>query len=148
MTRNTKPQLEAVQQFCQEQGLRLTPVRESVFKALLAHEKPVGAYQLLEDLRETLDNPKPPTIYRAIEFWLQAGLIHKIESLNAYTVCRNDHAHPGSQFLVCDSCGDIAETHLCHLPESLNQQVSAQNFQMKYWNTEIHGLCAQCAQSR
>lgn len=130
--------------FCKEQGLRFTEPRQYVLEIIAASKKPIGAYEILAALGERIDNPKPPTAYRAIEFLEEQGLIHCIESLNAYVLCGTDHRHQGSQFMVCDSCGNVTEAHLCDVPADLAGKVNAARFQLTSWNAELHGLCKNC----
>ena len=63
------------------------------------------------------NSPKPPTIYRAIDFWHSHNFIHRIESQNAYFICIENHLHKGSQFMICDECGKVIEAHFCDLPK-------------------------------
>ncbi|MGB4058039.1 MAG: hypothetical protein WBK77_08155 [Alphaproteobacteria bacterium] len=67
--------------------------------------KPLGAYEIPERLGKKIKNPKPPTVYRAIEFWAEHGFIHRVESLNAYVACEAGHQHKSAQFMVCNDCG-------------------------------------------
>ena len=131
-------------EFCTTQKERLTPPRRYVLEILAKAQKPLVAYDILHQLAEYLDNPKPPTAYRAIEFWRAHGFIHRIESLNAYVLCHAGHTHKGSQYLICEGCGAVEEIHLCHLPPALQDKVAATGFQTSYWNAEIHGLCPTC----
>ena len=130
--------------FCTEQGLRFTEPRQYVLEIIAAAKKPVGAYDILAALGEKIDNPKPPTAYRAIEFLEEHGFVHRIESLNAYVLCGTDHRHEGSQFMICDSCGDVTEAHLCHIPSDLAGKTEAAGFQLKHWSAELHGICKNC----
>lgn len=131
--------------FCKEKGLRYTPPRHITLEVIAASKRPVGAYDVIEEMGKITDKPKPTTVYRAIEFLQQHGFIHKIESLNAFVTCHAGHSHEGSQFIVCDDCGTVEEVHLCHLPDDLKKKVDATGFKMLHWNTEIHGLCKKCA---
>ena len=133
-----------VESFCKENGIRFTDSRQHVLEIIAASGKPIGAYDILAGLGRYLDNPKPPTAYRAVEFLLQHGFIHRIESLNAYVLCDMDHRHNGSQFLICDSCGKVTEAHLCHLPSDLAGRVEAEGFSLSKWDAEIHGTCKDC----
>lgn len=139
-----KTTIKDAEKFCAENGHRLTDPRRHVLTIIAAAKKPIVAYDILARLATYLDNPKPPTAYRAIEFWVEQGFVHRIESLNAYTLCREDHHHHGSQFLICDMCGDVTETHLCHLPDSLQGKASENGFTVTDWNLELHGQCAAC----
>ena len=130
--------------FCESNGLRITKPRQYVYEIVADAQKPIGAYDILAKLSKKLDNPKPPTAYRALEFLSEHGFIHRIESLNAYVICHSGHHHAGSQFMICDNCGRVIEAHLCHLPDDFLEQTSSENFTPKSWNIEIHGRCDQC----
>jgi Fur family zinc uptake transcriptional regulator len=91
-----------------------------------------------------LNKPKPPTAYRAIEFWQKHGFIHRIESLNAYTACKAGHHHQGSQFMICNDCGHVTEAHSCDIPQPLKDNIENGAFQASHWNLEVHGVCAKC----
>lgn len=132
---------------CNEKNLRLTPPREHVFMIVLKSKKPLTAYDILDALGQKLDKPKPPTVYRSLEFLIQHGFIHRIESLNAYVTCTEDHKHHGSQFMICDSCGRVEEAHLCHIPQKLEDAVKRKGFILSYWNAELHGQCSACLAS-
>jgi len=136
--------LQEAEEFCQERGYRLTDSRRAVLQIIAAAGKPLGAYDVLEALHAYLVNPKPPTAYRAIEFWQMHGFIHRIESLNAYVACHAGHRHDGSQYLICDKCGDVQEVHLCSVPEALQKQADGKCFTLRRWSTELHGICQQC----
>ena len=131
--------------FCKDNGHRVTNPRIEVLKIISKSKKPIKAYDILDKLSKKIINPKPPTVYRAIEFWEKFNIVHKIESLNAFTACEADHLHEGSQFLICDDCGVAIESHLCDLPNIL-KQISKQNtFKTLRWKLEISGLCNQCS---
>ena len=136
--------LKQVEDYCAENGIRFTEPRRLVLEIILAATKPLGAYDILAELAKKIDNPKPPTAYRAIEFLTEHGFVHRIESLNAYVTCHSDHRHQGSQFMICDSCGEVTETHLCHLPPPLEAKTQEAGFHLSRWNVEIHGTCAAC----
>ncbi|MEQ8192898.1 MAG: transcriptional repressor, partial [Rhodospirillales bacterium] len=101
--------LEAAEQVCLDAGVRLTPLRRRVLEMVWQSHEPVGAYDLLDRLREERRRAAPPTVYRALEFQLEQGLIHRIESLNAYVGCGSPQNRHGGQFLICRDCGSVAE---------------------------------------
>jgi Fur family zinc uptake transcriptional regulator len=140
--------IDNVAQYCQDNGIRFTEPRHYVLEIIAQSSKPMGAYDILDKLAEKIDNPKPPTAYRAIEFLTEHGFIHRIESLNAYVTCHSDHRHQGSQFMICDDCGSVEETHLCHLPMPLVDKAKESNFHLKRWNVELHGQCKSCVGSQ
>lgn len=133
---------------CEGEGHRFTPPRRIALEIIAAASPtPVSAYDVLARMGEKLPNPKPPTAYRAIEFLERQHIIHRIESLNAYALCRSDHRHDGSQFLICDDCGKVSEIHLCHLPAPLAAMTKQEHFTLTRWNVEVHGTCHACTRS-
>ena len=131
--------------FCEENKHRLSLPRLEVLKIIGASKKPMKAYEILEKLAEKIANPKPPTAYRAIDFWLKHNFIHRIESLNAYQACSHGHSHAGAQFLICDDCGKVIESNLHEIPEILKKSTDNNAFKPLRWNLEINGLCNQCS---
>ncbi len=133
-----------VQIYCESHSYQFTEPRRHVAALVGKAEKPLSAYDILDALKAPLNNPKPPTIYRALEFLQQHGFVHRIESLNAYVSCHAGHQHRGSQFMICDTCGCVIEAHLCSPPDGLLKKAAADGFEMSFWNAEIHGICAAC----
>ncbi len=78
--------LNEAEAVCEARGARLTKIRRKVLSLMLEHREPAKAYDLLQRL-DGEGAAKPPTVYRALEFLLEMGLAHKIESLNAYVAC-------------------------------------------------------------
>ena len=130
--------------FCSKSNVRLTEPRLEVLKIISNSEKPIKAYEVLDKLASKMKNPKPPTAYRAIEFWMKHNFIHRIESLNAYLACEENHLHKGSQFLICESCGKVIESHICELPEAFKKSTRKNTFIPSTWNLEINGICNLC----
>ena len=131
--------------FCIDNKHRFTDPRKKVLQVIVASEKPIKAYEILDKISNVAKKPKPPTIYRAIEFWQANNFIHRIESLNAYSACIAGHLHKGSQFLICDECGKVIETHLCNLPSNIKKSSQLNTFTPKQWNIEVKGTCGQCS---
>ena len=140
----TKDLMRAAKQYCEDNQHRFTEPREHILKIIASSKKPIGAYDVLSKFRAKNENAKPPTVYRAIDFWSDHGFIHKIESLNAFVTCLAGHQHQGSQFIICNNCGDVEEVHFCHLPNDLLSKVNEVQFNMSRWNIEIHGTCQSC----
>ncbi len=107
---------------CKTNKWRLTEPRLKVLKIISLSNRPIKAYDILKKLGDLIKNPKPPTAYRAIEFWEKHNFIHRIESLNAYAVCNKKHTHNGSQFLICNDCGKVIESDLFDLPQILKKK--------------------------
>jgi len=129
---------------CAEQGGRLTPQRQHVLELVWQEHKPVGAYELLERLREDGVKAAPPTVYRALEFLLAHGLIHRIESLNAYTGCTAPGTPHHGQFLVCSKCQHVAELDEPAIDHQLDKSARRHGFEIKRQTVEICGLCPRC----
>ena len=141
----TKAILSEARKYCETHRQRLTEPRLEVLKIISKSKKPLGAYEVLQQLGKVINNPKPPTAYRAIEFWQKLGFIHRIESLNSYVACEAGHQHQGSQFMICENCKNVTETHLCKLPEDLQRSVQEKGFTPAKWNIELHGTCSNCS---
>lgn len=129
---------------CTQQSLRFTPIRKKVLELIWAEHAPVSAYALLEGLRQTRNNAQAPTIYRALDFLLQHGLAHKIESLNAYVGCAQpEHRHPG-QFLICLSCQQIVELNDIEISSVITKQAIHNHFMITEQTIELKGYCSIC----
>ena len=130
--------------FCTKHKHRYTKPRQIVLRIIASSKKPLKAYDILKQLALFLRNPKPPTAYRAIEFWEKYNFIHRIESLNAYSVCEAEHLHSGSQFLICNQCGEVTESHICEIPKIIKKKIEKNIFSAKSWNLEVKGICSKC----
>ena len=137
--------LTSAEAYCDDHGLRFTDTRRLVLGIIAGSDKPITAYEILAQLAPHIKNPKPPIVYRSTDFWQTYGFVHKIESLNAFVVCGEGHQHRGSQFMICDGCGDVSEIHLCHLPPAITALEGVKDFTLSYWNLEMHGRCAECS---
>jgi Fur family zinc uptake transcriptional regulator len=133
--------MAAAKQICDTQGRRFTPLREHVFSLVASHGAPIKAYDLLDKLKPELGSPKPPTVYRALEFLQGLGLVHRVEALNAYVAC--DHSLGGhvAEFFICENCESLQERHA-------NDHVDCvpKGFQIRRSVIEHYGVCAKCAQ--
>lgn len=130
--------------YCDSQGARLTPLRERVYEILLSKESAIGAYDLLDELRKTEDNAKPPTVYRALDFFLDLGLAHKVESTNSFKACHHFGCSHPVQFLICDTCGDVQEIQSAGVKETLEAQADQNSFVIVRQTIEAHGVCHRC----
>ncbi len=130
---------------CGKRGERLTPMRRQVLQALAASHKPLGAYELIELVGEKGPRPAPITIYRALDFLTAQGLVHRIESRNAFLACINNHAVDAPViFLICDSCGAVGEAPSAAVADSLSAAARSAGFTPKSPVIEIAGICAHC----
>src|SRR5271170_4606297 len=98
------------EELCAARAQRLTPMRRHVLEALLASHKPLGAYEIMERLAADNGRPAPITVYRALDFLRDNGLVHRIESRNAFVACVHEHADSDPVvFLICEHCGEVGE---------------------------------------
>ena len=138
----------AVERACSERGLRLTEIRARVLGLVADAGKPIKAYDLLDKVREGegAGAAAPPTVYRALDFLLANGFIHKLESVNAYVACHHPNAAQHSApFLICDGCHKAVELEDEHVVATLDAQARALGFSPQTQTLEVHGLCAECA---
>jgi Fur family transcriptional regulator, zinc uptake regulator len=123
--------------------LKVTEPRLMVLEFIGAQSGPSKAYDIIHGL-----TVNPPTVYRALASLTEAGIIHRIESLNAYVFCLHlDHDHSEGHeifFTICDDCGRVDE--IDHdLKTNLRAVLKARNFHAKRRIFEIHGACSSCA---
>lgn len=136
--------LSAAEAKCIAQGERWTPSRRRTYELLLEAGTPVKAYDLLSGYAADGEPAaKPPTIYRALDFLLAQGLVHRIESLNAFVACTAEGAH-SAEFLICDCCGRVEELAL-GISGSAAAAASQRGFTATRTILEVHGACAACA---
>ncbi len=137
--------LLAAEKTCLERGVRLTNLRRRVLELVWRSHEPVKAYDILDKLRDEHAGSAPPTVYRALDFLQAEGLVHKIESLNAYVGCAEpDHRHH-SQFLICHDCGAVAELDNVNVRRMLAENAKQLGFRIDYETIEIKGTCSACA---
>ncbi|MGO1247040.1 MAG: zinc uptake transcriptional repressor Zur [Oceanisphaera sp.] len=137
-------QLERADALCKQRGVRFTPTRRNVFTLIAGFQGAVSAYDLLDKLKELEPNAKPPTVYRALDFLLTQGFIHKVESLNAFLFCEHfDEDHP-MQLLICNGCGLVVELHDAAIHQAFEQQANLNGFAISSQSIEAHGQCQQC----
>ncbi len=143
----------AVERACNERGLRLTPIRARVLGLIAEAGQPIKAYDLLDKIRidksgegEGAGAAAPPTVYRALDFLLANGFIHKLESVNSFVACHHPNAAQHSApFLICDACHKAVELEDERVVDTLDAQARAQGFSPQTQTLEVHGLCADCA---
>lgn len=140
--------LREVAKVCEERGLRLTPLRERVLRLLAASERPVKAYDLLEQMRDEKGPAAPPTVYRALDFLLEHGFIHRLASINAFVGCHQPRVQHSVPFLICDRCHSAVELEDERVTALLNEQARALGFQPQAQTLEVHGLCLNCCDGR
>lgn len=136
--------LAMAETYCRERGEKLTPIRRKVLELLLASGRATKAYSLLDEMRQIHPGSAPPTVYRALDFLLTAGLIHRIESINAFAVCHDLTQCQHGILVVCQQCGNVTELHEPKLRQALVAQIEAAGYRLSGDGIELKGVCAQC----
>jgi Fur family zinc uptake transcriptional regulator len=136
--------LAAAEARCAASGAQLTPTRRRVLELVWSSHAPIGAYEILRQLAAETGRAQPPTVYRALDFLKAQGLIHRIESRNAFIGCALPGEAHGGQFLLCRSCGDAAELAADKTLAALERQAAALGYRIEHRTVELEGLCPHC----
>lgn len=136
--------LRAAEARCAAENLRFTPVRRKVLELLLQEHRALGAYAILDRLREDGFGSQPPVAYRALDFLVANGLAHKIERLNAFIACVHpSHSHTPA-FMICRLCDAVAETQSSPARGALGDAARATGFRIERTVVEAEGICPAC----
>ena len=137
---------EQVRQACARRGLQLTAPRAGVVAVIAEHMAPLGAYAIIEALTRRGNKPiAPPTVYRALDFLIEHGFLHRIESRNVFAPCAHlDHAHRGV-LLSCETCGRSVEIEDDNVGAAVDRAAHSAGFVAKGRVIEVAGLCEDCA---
>ena len=139
--------LGTAEYLCVVRGVQLTPIRHQVLELIWESHKAVKAYELLDRIKPLMDAAKPATIYRALDFLIEQGLIHRVESLNAFVGC-SCSAHQHEQLLlICNNCQEVEERSAPEVMQALSQDIKQAGFTVHSKAIEIHGICAKCAET-
>jgi Fur family transcriptional regulator, zinc uptake regulator len=135
-----------VENACASKGLQLTALRRRVLSILSRSTAPLGAYAIIDEMARQEGKPiAPPTVYRTLEFFLDNGFVHKIESRNAYAPCEHfGHAHQGV-LLLCEKCGRSDELENAAVARVLEEAAASAGFLPHRQMVEVQGLCRECA---
>jgi len=138
--------VKQIEDICSARGVRLTTQRKRVFELICSSPKASSAYELLEELKQSEPQAKPPTVYRALDFLLEQGFIHRVESTNSYIQCVSCNAHNHfSHLLICDKCGSVIEFQDDSLVALLANNAKANGFAINNHVIESHGICQSCS---
>jgi Fur family transcriptional regulator, zinc uptake regulator len=141
--------LDRAEKRCARAGVRLTPIRKQVLAALLGDHRPLGAYDLADRIKS--DNGRrlaPISIYRALDFLMEQGLAHRLNSLNSYTACLHNHT-PGTvvAFMICESCGGVDEDADGAFAAAIQDVAGKFSFVPGKSMIELSGRCEHCSAS-
>ena len=140
--------LQAAESICHQRSQRLTTLRRKVLELVWANHRPVGAYALLEMMRHDSGQVAPATVYRALDFLQEQGLVHRLASLNAFIGCAFPGAPHTGQFLICTACQELAELDDREVSEALSKSATASGFAISHTTVEVMGLCPHCRENR
>ena len=132
-----------IEKHCHKKNLQFTPLRRRVFEYLLRDHKPLGAYEILDLLREDGLASTPPIAYRVLDFLMKQGFVHMIQGLNAFVAC----SHPGSShspaFMICRKCEKVAELDEKISGINLGKSIPS-DFSVEETVVEMKGICTSC----
>ena len=128
-------------------GLRLTAGRRAILDLLCDAGKPLGAYEMIDRLAAAGGKRLAPiSVYRALDFLLENGLVHRLSSRNAYIACGHRHgAADPLVFLICDACGGVNERACAPLGRDLDALAGETGFTRRAQVVEVTGTCSACA---
>ncbi|UDG82629.1 Fur family transcriptional regulator [Candidatus Vallotia cooleyia] len=136
--------LQIAHAYCQERSELLTPLRKKVLSLLLQSGRATKAYTLLDEMRKIHPGSAPPTVYRALDFLQSVELVHRIESINAFSVCHDlTHCRHGI-LIVCQSCGEVAEVDGPGVHHELVNKIQSTGFTLVRGELELKGFCVKC----
>ena len=139
--------LAQAEKLCEQRNVRLTPQRLEVLRLLTQQAGAISAYDLLDLLRASEPQAKPPTVYRALDFLLEQGFVHRVESTNSYVLCHLfDQPTHSSAMFICDRCGAVKEQGAEGVEDIMQQLAAELGFALHHNVIEAHGLCENCVE--
>ncbi len=139
---------EEVRTACAQRGLSLTPARAGVVAIMSQTPGPLGAYAIIEALAKRENKPiAPPTVYRALDFLLEHGFVHRVESRNAFACCAHFGHEHRCLLLTCETCGRSVEIEDERVGAAVETAARSIGFTPKGRVVEVSGLCAECAKA-
>jgi Fur family zinc uptake transcriptional regulator len=139
--------LDSARRTCIERDLKLTPVREKVLNILLESHAAIGAYDILERLALEGFRSQPPIAYRALDFLVEHGFVHKIERLNAFIACTHSDEGHSPAFMICKQCHQVAEAMSVPISSTLGKAAKTIGFSIDKTVLEAEGMCPRCQQN-
>jgi Fur family zinc uptake transcriptional regulator len=138
--------LAMAEHLCVVRGVQLTPIRRQVLELIWDSHKAVKAYDLLDNIKPLQSAAKPATIYRALDFLTEQGLIHRVESLNAFVGCKcSGHPHE-LLLLICKHCNEVEERPAPKVMKALAQEFYQAGFLPHSKAIEAQGICGKCSE--
>ncbi|MDR2351670.1 MAG: transcriptional repressor [Deltaproteobacteria bacterium] len=141
--------LTEAKNFCVLNGTKFTKLRRLILETLILSSGPLKAYDLIESLREKGFRLSPSTVYRILEFFIQNGLVHRVDTLNAFVACSDAPSHRHNPlFLVCPDCQETNEINDESLYTTIFNRLGALGFPVEGGSVEVRGLCNKCANKK
>jgi Fur family transcriptional regulator, zinc uptake regulator len=133
------------ERLCRERGLQFTPLRQRTLEVIAGEARPLGAYDIAERLSEPGRRVAAVSVYRALDFLTENGLVHRIATRNAFVPCGHDHgAGESAVFLICRACGAVDETSSAEIEHGLDRTFAQAGFRPASRIVEIEGECGAC----
>jgi len=136
--------LDTAVDICNERGIRLTFLRKRVLELVWQAHKPIGAYTILSQLSTDGRQVAPPTVYRALDFLMEEGFVHRLTSLNAFIGCSEPGHSAHGQFLICTECSEVTEMQDMGVIESIEACAAEKGFNVQGQIVEVIGICPMC----
>lgn len=136
---------QKIDKICQERNLKLTDLRREVFLIISKSHGMTKAYDILAEMRQRNPSTEPPTVYRALDFLIENGFIHKINSLNSYVTCYHLVDEGFCFFLICSKCGSVEENLDSKFSDLILLSIKKHKFLFRKASLEIQGICSKCA---
>lgn len=143
-TVTARRRLDQAAELCAKRGQTLTPLRRRVFEIVLAADRPLGAYDVLEILARDRGRVAPPTVYRSLDFLVSQGLVHKVLSVNGFVACSASARPHDAQLFICGSCGSSVEVAQSSHAVLIEEEAAALDFAVESVVLEVHGRCHAC----
>lgn len=139
--------IDRAEKIFEDKKLRFTKLRKMVFEEIAATYGSIGAYDILARMADKGTRVAPISIYRAIDALLEAGVIHRLESKNAFFACRRTDHSKGQRplFLFCENCGAVGEVNGQHIFDQIGDAARNAKFSPRVKFVEVSGICPRCA---
>jgi Fur family zinc uptake transcriptional regulator len=141
---------EVLNKFCEERNIKLTALRKDILAILYLQKQPMGAYDLLRNLKKKRPNAEPPTVYRVLEYLMNVELVHRIESQNTYVCCSqllNSKMPHKAILLCCKKCEKTEEFGDSYVLQAIEKFAEKYHVEVDDALIEIKGICQKCCKT-
>jgi Fur family zinc uptake transcriptional regulator len=142
---NQMKKISLIQTLCDNNDVKLTPLREDILNILLVTKYPITAYEILAKLKKVRSNAEPPTVYRVLDFLVENKIVHRIESENKYICCsHSSKGHHHSVLFYCKDCHKTNEYIDDYVSKSIKQFSQRHEIITDDEVVELRGVCQTC----